>query len=232
MLPTRKGSRIHKGVDSGSNFAALRNQADLGQVAVQRKLTKRTYNDRKVRDLKGQRNIISPSISRLASHQLASSQSAGSSAASTDLSCFSSRCPAPGMQLARPDDTLDSQQAVSHPPGHPMQLRQAPEATDGCLSRMRGNPHVQFLGGEGALGSLLRGTSTGSDLPNRSSMMRSDNPPQRLIGTHQQSYLLPHPCAHLPALPLLMPSSRHLRIIRRTTPKGDCAAEPFVSPVL
>ena len=32
MLPTRKGSRIHKGVDSGSNFAALRNQADLGQV--------------------------------------------------------------------------------------------------------------------------------------------------------------------------------------------------------
>ena len=71
------------------------------------------------------------------------------------------------MQLAKPDDALDSQQAVSHPPGHPMQLRQAPEATDGCLSRMRGNPHVQFLGGEGALGSLLRGTSTGSDLPNK-----------------------------------------------------------------
>ena len=147
-LPTRKGSRNHKGVDSGSNFAALRKQADLGLVAVRRKLTKRTYNERKARDLKGQGNVISPSTRRLASHQLASSQSTGSSAALRDLSCFSSRCPAPGMQLARPDDALDSQQAVSHPPAHPMQLRQAPEATDGCLSRMRGNPHIRFLGGK------------------------------------------------------------------------------------
>jgi len=33
MLLARKGSRIHKAVDSGSNFAALRKQADLGLVA-------------------------------------------------------------------------------------------------------------------------------------------------------------------------------------------------------
>ena len=40
--------------------------------------------------------------------------------------------------------TANKLSAIRH--SHPMQLRQAPEATDSCLSRMKGNAHVRFLG--------------------------------------------------------------------------------------
>ena len=51
-LPTRKGNPNHKVVDSGSNFAALRKQADLGLVAEGQLLSRETSSKRKVRDLK------------------------------------------------------------------------------------------------------------------------------------------------------------------------------------
>ena len=63
MLPTRKGNPNHKVVDSGSNFAALRKQARLGTGGCTKNtLIKQTYNDRKVRGLQGQRNVISPQL--------------------------------------------------------------------------------------------------------------------------------------------------------------------------
>ena len=52
MLPTRKGSPNHKAVDSGSNYAALRKQADLGLVAKGQQWSRETSSNRKVRGLK------------------------------------------------------------------------------------------------------------------------------------------------------------------------------------
>ena len=52
MLPTRKGNPNHKVVDSGSNFAALRKQADLGLVGKGQVLSRETSSNRKVRGLK------------------------------------------------------------------------------------------------------------------------------------------------------------------------------------
>ena len=88
-LPTRKGSRNHKGVDSGSNFAALRKQADLGLVAERQPWTKETSSKRKVRGLQGQRNVIRLLPAGLAGHPVATSPPQGQSTAPTHLPCFS-----------------------------------------------------------------------------------------------------------------------------------------------
>ena len=54
MLPTRKGSRNHKAVDSDANFVVLRKQADLGLVAVRRgRLQRRRIMAEKLAPYKG-----------------------------------------------------------------------------------------------------------------------------------------------------------------------------------